>query len=460
MTSGRMRPLVTKEIRALLPAWFATMCAIGAAVLSGPRGHFLGMLAYGLGAVTLGALSIGHEYACHTLPLLLSQPSSRRRLLLVKLGVLTAMLVTLGAVAWLTLLRPGELQLAFASILCALFLAPLLTMLCRSPLAGVVFTASAPAWVSGLSEVVNFGVLWGGMLGLSAGAAVASWRLFMRLEAIDGRDPEVHLPQVLRSWTTAIGAASVKPARPGQPVWLLVKKELHLQQMTFAVAGVYFLMWVTVLALRQMVPGFVGLPLAVVGILYGGLLALLIGSLASAEERQIGTLEWQLLLPMATWKQWAVKVGMTLGLATLLSFGMPVLLAAGHVQFNGWHAGAIIMLATGSLYASSLCSSGLRALLVSLSVMLGLSLLLSAFSAAVFWSLRVLPFFPLAAVFRSLGALLFVPLAGFVALMLWFALENHRLAEHGARRVCQQVMWMAGCLGLGVAVTAVVTPFL
>ena len=42
-----------------------------------------------------------------------------------------------------------------------------------------------------------------------AGAAVASWRLFMRLEAIDGRDQDVRLPQVRNSWTTAIGKAPV-----------------------------------------------------------------------------------------------------------------------------------------------------------------------------------------------------------------------------------------------------------
>ncbi len=444
MTRAHMRPLVTKEIRALLPAWFASMCAIGAAVLVGPRGHVLGVLAYGFGSVTLGAQSIGHEYTHRTLTLLLSQPSSRRRLLLMKLCVLTAMLLTLAAVAWLTLLRPTELQWVFAGVLCGLFLAPLLTMLCRNPLAGVVFTGAAPLWMSALSEVVSAGVLWGATLGVSVAAAVASWRLFMRLEAIDGLDPDVRLPRVLRRWTTAIVAASADPARTRHPVWLLVKKELHLQQMTFAVAGVWALIWITVSAFTQIVPAFVGFPLPVVSILYGALLALLIGSLASAEERQIGTLEWQVLLPMATWKQWAVKVGTTLGLAGLLSFGFPVVLAAGHVGVNAWHAGAIILLTTGSLYVSSLCRSGLRALMVSAPVMLALSVL-SLYSAGVYGSPR---------------ALLAVPLAGVVALMLWFALENHRSAEHGARRVCQQVMWMAGCLGLGVAVSAVVTPFL
>lgn len=456
MTWAHMRPLVTKEIRALLPAWFASVCVIGAAVLIGPRSHVLGVLAYGFGSVTLGAQSIGHEYTHRTLTVLLSQPLGRRQLLLIKLGVLTAMLLTLAVVAWLTLLRPGELEWFFASILFGLFVAPLLTMLCRNPLAGVVFTGAAPMWMSALSEVVSAGVLWGVTLGVCVAAAVASWRLFMRLEAIDGRDADVRLPQVLRRWTTAIAAESVDPARTRHPVWLLVKKELHLQQMTFAVAGVWAVIWITVSALTQIVPGFVGFPLPVVSILYGALLALLIGSLASAEERQIGALEWQVLLPMSTWKQWAVKVGTTLGLAGLLSFGFPVLLAAGHVGVNAWHACVIIILTTGSLYVSSLCGSGLRALIVS--GMLVLSLLLSASSAAVFWSHRASPF-ALAAVFRSPGALLFIPLAGLVALMLWFALENHRSSGQDAGRVARQVAWMAGGLGLGVAVIAVVTTF-
>ena len=443
MTRARMEPFVIKEIRALLPAWFASMCAIGAAVLSGPRGHTAGVLAYSFGSVTLGALSLGHEYSHRTLTLLLSQPSSRRRLLLMKLGVLTAMLLTLAAVAWIILWSPSDLPWSVATLLCALFLAPLLTMLCRNPLAGVVFAGAAPLWLSRLSEVVSAGVLWGVTLPAFAVAAIAGWRLFMRLEAIEGRDPDMLLPRVWRRRTRAIVAAPADRARTRHPVWLLVKKELHLQQMTFAVAGVWALIWITVAAFTKIVPGFVGFPLPFVGVLYGALLALLIGSAASAEERQIGALGWQLLLPMAAWKQWAVKVGTTFGLTALLSFGFPVVLAAGHVGVNAWYAGAIIMLTTGSLYVSSLCRSGLRALMVSAPVMLALSVF-SLYSAGVYGSPR---------------ALVAVPLAGVVALTLWFALENHRSAEHGAGRVCRQVMWMAGCLGLGVAVMAAVTAF-
>src|SRR5437868_11967732 len=112
--------------------------AIVAAVLSGPRQHELGLIAYGFGSVTLGAQSIGHEYTSGTLTLLLSQPCSRRRHLLLKLAILTVMLLTLAAFAWLTLLQPDDRPWLFISLLNALCLAPLLTMACGTPVAGVV----------------------------------------------------------------------------------------------------------------------------------------------------------------------------------------------------------------------------------------------------------------------------------------------------------------------------------
>ena len=52
-------------------------------------------------------------------------------------------------------------------------------------------------------------------------------------------------------------------------------------------------------------------------LLHAGAIPLLAGSLASAEERQLGTRDWQGLLPVAAWRQWAVKVAVVL----LLSLG-------------------------------------------------------------------------------------------------------------------------------------------
>ncbi len=437
--SATMRPFLVKEIRALLPAWIAAAIAIGGAVLNGPRSHELGLVAYGFGSVTLGAQSIGHEYTNRTLTLLLSQPSSRRRLLLMKLGVLVPMLLMLTAFAWLTLLKPGDLFWVAASVLNALCLAPLLTLVSRTPMAGVVFTGAAPFWMMVISRYVSAGVFWGSTLTIYAAAAAIGWQKFMRLEAIDGRDPDVRLPRLWRR-TTSMVEAPPDTARARHPVWLLVKKEIHLQQMTFAVGCVWLVIWVGESVATRMIPGFVGLPLPIVSVLFGALLALLIGSLASAEERQIGTLEWQVLLPMSMWKQWAVKVVTALGLAALFSFALPVVLAEGHVSINALYAGVIVLLTTGSLYVSSLCRTALRALIVSGALVVGLSFLASVATAVV----------PTAWSFTPLAAL--VALVLWSALALWFGLENHRSGEHSAGRVCGQLLWMAGSLALGVAV--------
>ena len=143
-----------KEVRAMMPTWLACMAALGIAGGLGDSTRYrFGLLAYVLGAVMLGAQSMGHEYTHRTLSLLLSQPIDRRRLFLIKHGVLASMLLALGAFAWSLLFNnaaflppslgyaPPHLLLVALGSLCV---APYLTMWCRSPLAGVVFTIPLP----------------------------------------------------------------------------------------------------------------------------------------------------------------------------------------------------------------------------------------------------------------------------------------------------------------------------
>ena len=106
-------------------------------------------------------------------------------------------------------------------------------------------------------------------------------------------------------------------------MWLLVKKELRLQQLTFAVSGLYLIGWVSLMSFRPMAPELRVTLLFILTIFHSGAIPLLAGSMASAEERQLGTLEWQVLLPMARWKQWSDesrrragrRVGLDLGFA-------------------------------------------------------------------------------------------------------------------------------------------------
>jgi len=500
MTSAFLPPAVMKEIRALLPVWLACTATVAAAIVTNNRDLVqLAMVAYLLGSIALGAQSIGHEYTHRTLGLLMSQPSDRRRLFLNKLAVLLASLVVLNGVASIAMLRHPEMHSSFwgpAAMLLialgALFVAPCLTMLCRSQLAGVVFTTAIPgaSWIAMILLAIAMGgvtsalvlqhrlleIWWTTMFAVCAGGAIAGWRTFMRLEAIDGRGQDLHLPRWLL-WRDDSTSSAAALARARHPVWLLVKKELHLQQMTAFIVGIYILCWATASLLDRFVPDFpVDFPLPIT-MLYFGLLAILIGSLASAEERQFGTLEWQVLLPMASWKQWAVKVLVANGLALVLGVVVPVALSYVHESADfgaqggrmwGWPlllqmTTALVLLTSGALYVSSLCTSGVRALVVMLPVTLaGFSLL----SYVSHWTTRVtfealkryaaVPFHrsptPL---IRFASDYFWVALTmGFVALMLRLALQNHRSAERSGERIARQAVWIAGYLTMEVLLLA------
>lgn len=450
--------LAVKELRALFPPWAACVVVFGCLIAArsgtaaSPGGvHALGMLTYGAAAVALGALSIGHEYSHGTLALMLSQPVGRIRLYVTKACTLALMLVALAVIAWGTVLseqpftvdRDGKAALALAT-LGGLCIAPWLTMLTRNPLAGTVLTITLPGWVwifinVSMERAAKPVTFWWIMVGLAATAAVLGWRTFMRLEAIDGRDSDLRLPYTRRTATPV--------PRDRHAVWVLLKKELGLQQLSLAVAGFYSAAWLALAITRQIASADTGsaaedLTVALT-ILYSGMLALLIGALASAEERQLGTLDWQMLLPMAAWKQWALKVGMTVGLSMLLGVGLPALLVSmsgDAVKIPSEYPLGTLLLTVGSLYVSSLSSNGLRAFVVSLPVTVIVWLLIAWFTTPQ-WLAH-----PLA----------WLTLALFLMLVLQFALVNHRSAERGSWRVFQQVFILCGCFAFAAAVVAVV----
>jgi ABC-type transport system involved in multi-copper enzyme maturation permease subunit len=519
-------PLLRKEVRALLPIWLAAATTV-AAVMVMPRSEVIlaGLLAFVLGTTTLGAMSIGHEYAYRTLPQLLALPADRRRLFAAKLAVLTPMLAGLSTLAALAFLRaagstPADgiwvWTLVLLSLLGGLAIAPWLTMACRSPIAGVVFTLAVPAalWVG--SEAINgasprgFGrplpadrelnlaVLWGGMLMLSVMGAVLSWRAFLGLEA-PGGDGEMHMPSLDRIASSQGTFTGTRRAR--KPFAAIVAKELRLQSITFIVAGLYVLTWAALMraatesyALQMVFGG--------VTIVYGGLAALLVGAVASAEERGFGTLEWQILQPYAARKQWTLKVMTALALSLVLAFVLPALLAwirpvagsaspitfateAGSNVFGMgilyWRVSRVAMqlglfavLTACALYVSSVCASGLRALLLTLPFVTAGAMLTRATAWAAYTTMfRALdvavifsgfgryavtgrdrpPFTDDDARFLNLaGSTLTIGLVcGFVCLVLWFAARNHTSAERGVRRTRRQLAWLTAYAVAGAA---------
>jgi hypothetical protein len=176
------------------------------------------------------------------------------------------------------------------------------------------------------------------------------------------------------------------------------------------------------------------------------LLALVIGSLASAEERQLGTLESQLLLPVPAWQQWAVKAGVALGLTVALTVGVPVALdslsAPGrHIALQDLRemALAVMVMTSLGLYLSSLATSGVRALMWSVAATIGAILVyqfggLMAARAAL--NLGV----------AALGSLSLLMMFGATILLLAFGFANHRSTHRSAVRTALQLICVAACV--------------
>src|SRR5438445_4674956 len=274
---------------------------------------------------------------------------------------------------------------------------------------------------------------------------VLGWRRFRALEATEVASPAFHLPPWLRR---APGGRRYSPLRA------LAAKEVHLQQLAFVVAGVNISGWAIFLLLQRYIPSLATFPVGGVLLLYCTGLAIMIGALASAEERHHGTLDSQLLQPTPALQQWIVKVGVTLGLALLLGVGLPLLLiqvtpheAFRAIRMSGDLAVLIVLVTASSLYLSSLSSSGVQAMAWSVPIGMAVVLFIQTGSVALRWVTLQLagPFMadivtgavapvgvdpPDVVRFVARGSLLTL-----APLLLWFGFVNHTASEQSVRRI-------------------------
>jgi hypothetical protein len=145
----------------------------------------------------------------------------------------------------------------------------------------------------------------------------------------------------------------------------------------------------------------------------------------------------------------------------VLGFGLPSLMAsmgllAGEMPSLAGLAAAVATFALAGLYVSSLSTSGVRALLVSIPVVLGSVVLIrTVMGAALAQGARMLPGvhgrllrrFPLAAL-SSRAPLIILLVGTAIVMLLWFGLVNHRSMERRTRRVCVQGVWLFSTLAI------------
>lgn len=353
--------------------------------------------------------------------------------------------------------------------LTALCMAPWLTLISRSPLFGTIFSIGTLYGVF-IVSLALFRLLGfdepeqtAGEFGMYAMpciwifGAVMGWRKFMTLEAIEGT--------AAVSNSKATRARAAQPIRRGGAAWQLFKKEIMLQRVPLGLAalamGLVFLLKNEQAELWTLV--------------YPVALVVLMASVSSAEERQIGTAEWQVVLPMAFWKQWLMKFSVTWLLAFVVGLMLPIAVLfykTGELQEieNLDSLTATPILAAGSflfvavtMYVSSLCNSGLKAVMAAMVVnVLVAYMLTQSFlgytnflwtSGAVTTTERGQFVFHDGEMTRSLESgewwnhgeywPFLISILGAIGLALLFAARNHRYVERGPGRVLRQVIGFA-----------------
>jgi hypothetical protein len=512
-TSALIPMLVQKELRALAPVFAATAVLVPLCRL-GLENELMtiGLGVYVLGAAALGALSVGHEYTHETLGQLLAQPGRRARLLTVKLLVLATLLGLLAATATVTVwpwIERSSVGVGYGDdasalrwpvvlipALLAAFVAPLLTMLSRSVIAGTVFTIGicAGLWLiaPGVTsptfpeEGVDIGfyadtILWIAV-GVSAMSAIAGAVMFGRLEFTGSHRAMGWTASRRRDANNAQAASS-----PRHPSVALLRKELRLQTVSFVIAGLYVMAWALVPLLGRASPERAYV-FETVTVLYQVILAMLIGAVASAEERGLGTLQWQTLQPYAHWKQWTVKAGTTLTISLLLVILLPAALQAvkphgGDTLVLGlqlptvssqvivrpqiWaFAEGVLALTAGALFISSFTRSSLHALLTTPMLIpviaVATAIPYRAGGIAAWRALDLNTLFYGAArgrvtrwedsdfmwLERTYSLSVTIAVLGFLFLLLRFGLTNHRSAEVPHQLIARQVLALtAYCIG-------------
>lgn len=359
-----------------------------------------------LGALMAGATTFGEEFEHRTFGALLSQPRSRWSLFVGKLAPLALVLVWSGANLGLAFAgfgnfaRGGELLqiLTGCGLLTFVFCTtPLWTLVTRSTLAGAIFTAAVPMgfFMLGRLVAVILSKITGGEITETevarwlmyaipvylVGAAWLGWRVFRTLEVRDGMAGSGAASSVSHPMSRPVDRflAGVLPSGPwGQ----LLRKEARLHVVPWLVAGMMVGSWGVYLLIqwigtrdpdsaRTLDPGVMGILFFIMG-----LLTLLVsGAACVAEERSLGTLEWQLTQPASVTRQWWVKVltawGHFLALGLLLPFALFVTLAGWQALGADWTAntllpaaglvGAVLLAFSIAVYASSFSRSTMKA---------------------------------------------------------------------------------------------------
>ncbi len=403
---GRTQRLL-KEVRALLPGCLlAVLVPGGLAMVDEREAAGFAVWGYGLGCLLMGASTFGGEFEQRTMATLLGQPLPRSVVFAEKIGTLGSLLALATANLLLSLIlvpgqsyaseAGGEMLLVPVFVLCS---GPFFSLISRSTLAALIFTLTVPMILCGIgalglelvqrfghpgetfSEVWSERLVWIGTPIYLVATAMLGWRTFRNLEVREG-GAGGRGGTALHPLSRPVDAVLRRlfPV-PGGTVQL-VRKELRLHVVPWLMAGLMIGLWLLWLTLRHFAQDEdfrSTLNQASALTVFAGILGTLVvvgaGAACVAEERELGTLEWQLTQPVSVSRQWWIKVAVTMALSLGLGILLPVLLlwlGFDRGQLGGESdeqairvgvilAGLFFMASATSIYASSISRNTMKA---------------------------------------------------------------------------------------------------
>lgn len=409
---------ILKEVRLQLPGF---LIAVGLPGVLGIGIHpdlaQWVFLTFAFGCCLMGATAFGSEFEQRTLGGLLAQPRPRIAIFLEKLLVLATLLGV--ALAHFVLLQgnsPGfEFHVALNVVGAALCTGPLFSLWSRSTLAGLIFSVTAPLLLYLLASLLGEWVLqrWApgeltepefeqglfrvGLPLYLLASLVLAWRTFLNLELRDG-EAGGKAASNLHPLSGPVDRL-IHPLLGRAGSWgPLLRKEFRLQVIPWLVASLAVGVWLLWMAVSWARGGEID-PRAVDQVsgatLVAGLMSLMLilGTSAAsvAEERELGTLEWQLTQPVPIRRQWWAKVMVTTLFTFAMGLALPYLLLrlwfGPSTLMEGWnHPGPrdllVVVACTGILqalgmYASSLSRNTMKASALTVGLAAGLVLLVA-----------------------------------------------------------------------------------
>jgi ABC-type transport system involved in multi-copper enzyme maturation permease subunit len=414
--SARSRRLA-KEFRLQLPGAVLAIF-IPAFLASIPSGQFssLAMFVYVVGCAALGTMAFSAEFEHRTMGVLLAQPLPRSILLTEKLAVMAALLALALAQLSLAYLVPRILvplfyehgfmtgmSLSLQENLGLYLIPPLfafctgscIALLTRRTLAAGVFTVAVPPALGFLGAIACGAMLKWRHPDLPVPDPLPGWKLFLiistpayLLAGLAGCWWQFHRLQ----WRENAGAPTKTVGHPfagpmdrlfrlvlgGGSTAALVRKEMRLHVAPWLTALLSVALWGLWMGAKRFSPEtFTGDPDSIVGmaILLGVLTIMVTGAAIIAEERELGTLDWQLTQPISLRRQWWIKVGVAFVIAAALGVVLPAgLVLAGlgvEVSSKTFEQFTIVTaVALGlfpcAIYASSLSRSTVNAAVLAL----------------------------------------------------------------------------------------------